>query len=723
MKSVSIIKRIVPAACLVLGVIAAGACHKREVAPPPPAVVAPELAANRVAGLPGAVYASQARAAIHWQPWEVATFERARAAKRLVLAVIAMPQYRSFYEILNELQADPLLVAMINDSYVPVLVDGDAAREVGLLTADLAGENKRPLQLPMLVWLTADVNPMAWISVPANRPAKIRDFFDKFHALVSRTWEAFPEYTEANSAAENVNRRARIAKRKNTEATSAEPAEDVIRAIRQLSSLYDPVSRSFDESGSLFPTGALETLASAALCPAVQGELRARSLRTLKELMTDLLPSAMFDPLDGGLFSSRRGGAWALPMFERDASRQAQAVVALCRVYQATGESLALERALEVLTFVEKSYRTADGLYALGGVPSKPAKQWLWTVEEVQKALPAEDAAWWISATGMRGLGNLPSESDPRRDFFRSNSLGMGKRKAAIAAGLGLTLEAFEPRYEAARKRLLAARTARMGAELKDGEAHAATTFRMVSAFAAAYTATADPAFRELAVKVLKQARLRFSDGANLWMYATRTPASISAGRAFLYALAVQAALDVADVTEDESWLLWAEDVATTAAERFTATDFLKECADDAKVIDLPISDLSMLFDESTAGLISAAEGRLAARGRPLVASFSRFATPLPLYAVDRPILHTDIILATLVRHHAPLVVLGKGLPEGLKSAVTQLPLRLVKRRSATPADQVPDGAVKIVQPDGASQLVTSTEVLLKVLLPSSPIR
>jgi hypothetical protein len=68
-------------------------------------------------------------------------------------------------------------------------------------------------------------------------------------------------------------------------------------------------------------------------------------------------------------------------------------------------------------------------------------------------------------------------------------------------------------------------------------------------------------------------------------------------------------------------------------------------------------------------------------------------------------------------------MVMGKNLPAALQTAVTRLPLRLVNRRVATAADQVPDGTVKISQPDGTSEQITSAEVLQKVLLPSAPIQ
>jgi len=362
-------------------------------------------------------------------------------------------------------------------------------------------------------------------------------------------------------------------------------------------------------------------------------------------------------------------------------------------------------------------------VFALGESTGEHTKSWLWTIEEIKKSLPAEDAEWFIAATGMRGLGNLPSEADPTREFFRANTLALTKSMAEIAAGLGLAPEAFKPRFEAARKILLKARDERLGTGGRDESEHAATTFRMVSAYAVAFGSTGNPVFRDKAVGLLERARKVFVDGPEIWMYGAKTLPSISAGRAFLYGLAMQATLDVADVTGEEKHLAWADDLASTSAERFTAADFLKECPDNAKIIDLPITDLAMLFDESTAGLFSIAECRLAARGRPLVESFSRLAIPLPTVAQEQPVLHTDLLQATLVRHFAPLVVAGNELAPALQTAVARLPLRLVKRRVATAADAVPNGSVKILLPDGTNKLAATAEALRDALLPSAAIQ
>ncbi len=685
----------------------------------PAAVLASELRSNGLSQLPGAVYRSQADSPIYWQAWTKETMARAKAADRLVFGVIAMPQQPGFQGVLKTLAGDPALVHAINQYYVPVLIDGDASREVGLLSADLCSEIKRGLQLPLFVWMTSEGNPVAWIPVSQSAPTKVAELFYQSHSMVTRMWADDSAYVIKNSALDNENRRNRLAQRKNAKVMSEQPAMDAVRCLRQLASLYDPYSRSFDEAGGLFPAGAIELLAAAAVHPGLPAETRTRCMETTRDMLKDLLPSAMFDPLEGGVFSSRRGNSWALPSFFRDCGSQARAAVALIHAYRATGDSLALQRALGLIDFAEKSYLTSGGLFSVGMMNESDPAAWLWSVEDIRKELRPEDAAWWIKATAMKGLGNLPSEVDPQREYFRSNSLGMGQSVEEIAAEQSQSPEEFATRFETARKTLLKVRSTRLGPTVRDDCAHAGATLRMVSVYAAAFGATGDGKFREKAVALLNNARTAFGDGPKLRIFTKDAPASIGGGRAFLYGLALQAALDVSVITSDDKWLVWSEDLATTAAELFTDSEFLKECPDEAKIMDLPVTDLVMLFDDSTAGLISFAECRLAERNRPLVPSFSDLATPLPTYAVDRPILHTDLLQATLARHFRVTIVAGSEISSEMKLVTERLPMRMFQRRAAKSQDEVPVGSVLVILADGETRLVSTPEALQQAVLPS----
>ena len=682
--------------------------------------VAPELLSNQLPGLPGVVYQSQAASPIHWQPWTKVTIERAKDAGRLMFVVIAMPQQPGYQSVLASLASNPETLARINSDYVPVLVDGDAAREMGILTADLCAEIKRPLHLPLFLWMTHECNPVAWLPVSSPDAATVVETFDQSHTMVSRMWLDNPEYVLRNSALDNANRRGRIEQRKVSKVMSEQPAEDVVRSIRQLTSLYDTYTRSFDETGGLFPSSALELLAVSAQRPGLPDSLRARCLDTVRELLADLLPSPIFDPLDGGVFSSRRGPSWQLPSFSRDCSSQARVAVALIEAHRATGDALALERALGVIEFAEKAYGTSDGLFALGLSKETKPEHWMWSVEEVRSTLNADEAEWWIKATGMNGLGNLASELDPRREFFRRNTIGLSRSMAAYAEERNQSVDEFRTFFRASRGKLLDARNLRHGGDTRDAIAHACSSLRMVSAYVSAFTATGDESYRGKAVKLLERCREAFTNGPRLRVFATGAEPSLGEARAFVYALALQSVLDVAAITGDEKWNVWSEDLATTAAELFTGHGFLKECPDDARLIDIPVTDLVMLFDDSTAGLISMAESRLAELGRPLVASFSELATPMPTYCLDRPVLHTDLLQATVCRHLRLTALLGADLSPEMKLAVERLPVRTVPRRPATAAEQVPAGAVKLLMAGERSVIVTTPDQLREAILPDS---
>ena len=677
--------------------------------------VAHQLQTNGLSSYPGALYQSQASSPIHWQPWTKETIDRAKEANRLLFCVIGMPQVWSCQKVLNSLSANRSLVSMINDNYVPVLIDGDASREIGLLAPDLCMQIQRPVQFPLFLWMTHQCDPVAWIPVQATDD--LGNVFSNSNEMVMQMWSDSMDYVLKNSAVDNAARREIFKQRKLAKVSSDAPDRDAIRSIRQLASLYDPLSRSLDEAGGLFPSSTLEVFATVAARPGIPEDLRLKSADVAKSLIDDLLPSAMFDPLGGGICISRKRGSWALPNFSFDCSSQARAAVALFEAYRTTGDKRALDRGLDAISFVEKEYSTADGLFAIGLASPVDQEKWLWTVEEVESALGAEDAAWWIDATGMKGLGNIPSEDDPGRLHFRKNTIGMKATLEEIAARQSMTLEQFRPRYEAAKAKLLAVREARIGRLPQDETAHAGATWRMVSAYVSAFSVTGDEAYRDKAVALLKRGREAFAVGPRLRMFTTETAESIGAGRAFLYALCLQAVLDVAAVTLDESLYIWSDDLATTLAELFIGEGFLKECPDSAALMDLPITNLAMIFDDSTCGLISMSESRLANLGRPLVAKLSELATPFPLYAVERPVMHTDLILAIISRHFKVSVLVGEGVQGDLLRAVQKLSPRMIHRQFAKTAQEVPAGTVKIVYSDGTEKTVTTADGLRQGVL------
>lgn len=677
---------------------------------------------NSLGDLPGPVYSSQAASPIHWQPWSKASLEMAHNSQRLVLAVIAMPQQPSFLEILQELSSDMPTVELINSTYVPILIDGDAIRELGIISGELCAEIGKDLQLPLLVWMTAEGNPVAWVPIPSKEYGSVIEFFGQSHAIIARTWVDDADYVRTNSRLDQASRRTRMLQRQKDVETSDAPTDDAQRALRQLTSLYDPLSRTFDEAGGLFPVGVLDVLAMSAKMESLPVDLRVRSLKVLDSLLDDLLVSAMFDPLDGGVYRARRGVSWSFPVFHRDCSSQARVIVSLLNAYEATGDKRALDRAMGVLGFVQGKYMTEAGLFTVGSVTSGDVGKWLWLYEDVEELISMEEMPAWMAYSGMKASGNLPSELDPLRIHLRGNSIAFAKSAEEVAEQLEIDPARASALIESSRLKILEARNRRMSLPHADLQPNAVSTFRMISAYATAYRVTGQTSYLELASETLAKAKQHFAEGPRLKVYSGDAPGSILAARAFVYGTAIQAALDVEAVSLKGDWLLWAGDLSSTVAEEFTSEAYIRESPRSADLIGLPISDSAMIFDESTLGLLAMSEARLEALGIPLVSALKEKLTSFPISAIDNPILHSDLIQAALMQSFSLTYIFDKDTPEKLKEALAKSPLKGVHRRLVLPSDPPhlvpkPGEAVRLA-PNGAVSPVRSPS---DVRVPSLP--
>ena len=708
---------------VLLPLLMLGSCRQRksgESTPPP--VVSASLNENRLRDLAGPVYQSQAGSTIRWQRWSKETFDHAKESKRLLLVVIVMPQQPAFQNVLAAMARDPGMLKSLNEDYVPVLVDGEAAREIGLLTPRLAAEIDQPLEMPMFLWMSYEANPVAWLPVSSRNPGGLSQMFNQSHEMVSRMWKDDPNYVLENSRLDNEGRRQRFANQQKNRTISEDPSADSVQSMRQLTSLYDRFSRNIDEAGGLFPTGFLDVLSTGASLPGVPANIRERGAETINDLMKDLIPSPMFDPLGGGVFSGRASQSWSLPNFTRNCSDQARVAITLMRCHRLTGDPEVLRRATDLLAFAERRFRTEEGLFVFGDFSSNRQDAWLWTVEDVEKALSEQEAKEWLAATGMKNLGNLPSEVDPTRKLFRANSIGLVRPLAETARSLGVPPEEFAKRFDQSRQKLLTVRQERLKGRFMDTSPHVGANFRMVSAYAAAFCATGEESYREKAIALLGKAKEKFYLDGKLTVYGNAGEPSLAAARASHYALALLAAQDVADINLANPPTAWINELIAGSATMFAGDNYLKEVSDEAKIIDLPIADTEKTFDDTSGGLFAMARVRETAGGyKPEQDSgLAALAGQLVTNAVQKPILHTDMILAELVKSHAKQVICGADLSPELRNAVERLPLQVIPRRLAKNSDGIPAGSVRVVSPDGSVKLISEPSALRQELLPPS---
>lgn len=679
-------------------------------------MISAELQGNRMEGSPQAFLASRSGSPVRWQQWEPGVLDRARDARRLIFAFIGSGHYPGCVEALDAIDRDSYLVKRLNDEFVPVLVDVESCREAALLAGFLSPEIRMPVSFPFMLFLSPDGNEVTWRPVHFDKGSNLRDIFEGAADVVARMWTESPDYVIGNSALDHENRVKRLPTRDVAPAGADDRAEYLRAATRQLASQYDADIGTLSGTGGLFPLGILQCLASASLDPDTPPDLAQRCREAVASFSAIVIRSAMVDPLDGGIYSARQGSSWDLPIPARNCMTQARAVRALVSLHAAVPDPLILQAALGSVRFAEDQYATPDGLFAPCRMPAPmPGADWMWTVEQFEAPLTPEEEAFWKTLCAVDALGNLPGEADPQRRYFRLNSLGYRMTPTEAAAKTGITGEKAEELLESGRKKLLKARESRVPSARANPAPAASASFRMVSAYAALFTATGDPTWRDKALKLAEKARTTFTSGALLAEHVGGPSPATCDARAFTYALAIQAALDLAEITLDEPWRIWAGDLATTVTERFIDREGrLLEVHPDSTPSKLPIEDRAMLFDESTAGLMRMNLARLESLNQTPPPAIQPWITSLPAFG-NFPVIFTDSILAASFARSRVIIDLPENAGDDWKESAARLPLDRISRRLG------PGGELRVRLNDGTTRTPATPEELRSMVLPAKP--
>lgn len=697
--------------CLLATLVLAPSCRKNPGsflgASAPPAAKPADAPSGQLADAPAGLLSSRANSAVHWQHWEPAVLKQAAEAKRLVFAMVGSARYPGCLEVLDAIDKDPALAARLNTEFMPVLVDLEICTEAGIGAAVLSQEVRTPVSFPFILVLSPEGNEVTWRPVPLDPGTKLRDAVESAMDVVAKMWADSPEYVIRNSRADHEARMARLQGGDPQPASPAERDAKLARGVRQLVSLYEPDTGVMSGAGGLLPVGILQCLSSAALNPDTPPELAARCREIIAALSKNLLSSAMVDPLDGGVYSSRRGNSWQLPVIQRTCTAQARTARALVTLYRATRDRRTLEVALGAVKFAEWQYSTQNGLFAAQRTPAVlSVRDWLWTEDQIAKTLTPQEAALWNELCGIGNMGNLGLDTDPAREYFRMNSLGFRNGFVASAAKAGIPEAEAAKLFESGRTKLLKARQERMPEAPVSPAGSAAASFRMVSAYAALFTATGEAEWRNKALALAKRCRETFAAGDLLKEQNPGSPEAMLQARAFTHALAIQAALDLAEITLDENWRVWAGDLTTSVAEAFVDdAGRLREARASSTPLATPFEDRMMLYDDSTAGLMRMNLARLAALGQNPPPALQPWMTSLPPFA-ELPVVFTDSILAASFARSRVIVELPAQASAEWREAACRLPLDRIGRRLGKAA------APKLIKPDGSEVPLESPAAL-----------
>lgn len=575
-------------------------------------VEVPEAHRNQLAREPSDFLRSRATDPIHWQPWSRELLQNAKSEQKLVFTIVGNGRYPECARLLDALRQKPALIESLHADYICALVDPDVHPEMAIRVAVLSSEIRRRIAFPAMIWASHEGNPVAWLPLSPGDVDDIDEVFGNSNAMVTRIWRDSSKYVIQNSRRDND---ARMERQRPVlaDAADAEILKDAVDdALRRLSSLHDRGTGVIDGGGGLVPSALWRLAGTAALSPRTNPEV-ARRLHDMLDGNTDLLlRSAIRDPLDGAFFSARRSSGWDLPVFMKTVDTQSQMAVGLLRASALLDSPAKLEVAREALEFAKQHFGSdGDGLgtYESASAQVTEPLGYLWSHDGLKELLTPEEFAVATAAFHISGMGNIPPESDPKRDFFRKNSLGAKASIDEIAATLGKEAPDVAALLDAVCRRLLAQREEIQGRGnvpfMETGRV-TATNARYANATAqfAALSGDSEWLRRSQALLQYMEAAHRAKDGALLRFPGLGNRRPIPA-RAEDYAALMEAHLEVYRADLDPAHLAGALDLLRALLANHLSRDgFITEAPKSQLVGEMPTYSDRMIFGESTWGTL-----------------------------------------------------------------------------------------------------------------------
>ena len=628
-----------------------------------PAEKVTELTTNRLSNEPSNFLRSQASSPINWQPWTPEVLDLAERSQRLIFVFVgstAHPQALTLAELLED-----KFTTEINEKYVPVLADSEIDPALAIACTTLATERREPIAFPFLMWLSHEGNPVAWIPVSQQDDETLLLGFRRAQNTVETILEKSSRYVVENSRYDNERRLDSIKSALTVPEESQSPApnrNDLLITAQALSDLYDPIEKTFDNTGGIPPGNLITTLARITAHPAAPSRLKKDGQAASKGAVELLVESAIHDPLDSYFFTRRNSRSFAVPALSKSLKTQAEMLSAM----SSSPSSPASKRAIAaMLRQLEQNPITMTSLQP----DENNELAYFWGLKAIEDLLTTEEMAVAKEAFQLKNLGNVPSSDDPRRLYFRRNTLGLQVFGSELARKIGKSETETEKLLASAIKKLAARRSEILksnNALLSEDLPTLGPTARLLTGLARTYAASPQATTLQSLNKTGEEILTAFAGKKGRLL---RTPAGETSREApafaYDYAVTIEALLQWYQVTWNKDLLDKASQLTTILLDNFLDEEnYLVEAKNKEHPLTFPVYNNKMVFGPSTWGTSHGILKKMSAMGYEHPKLADAIAAPIPLLQNginNRSVLHTDYLLTAFNNVDGYLLLVAEG--------------------------------------------------------------
>ncbi len=354
---------------------------------------------------------------VDWYPWGEEAFAEARRRGVPVLLSIGYSSCHWCHVMAHECFEDSEVADVMNRLFVSVKVDREERPDVDALYMDAVQALTQRGGWPLTVFLSPDGSPFyGGTYFPKTG-------FLKLMEAVDDAWHNKRSDIDTNITAlgEAISRTSRI-----EPDTDLPTAAAIAHGMQQLAESFDADWGGFGSAPKFPSTMNLDVLLRAYL------ETRDAQIEQVITTSLDAMASGgMYDHLGGGFARYSVDEKWLVPHFEKMLYDQALLLRLYVRAWQVFGHNRWRQVAEETVEYVLRDLRHADGgFYSAEDADSLDASGhnhegafYVWSVEEMQAALPASLAGAAIDWFGATPEGNFENSNVLNRIHARGQLL------------------------------------------------------------------------------------------------------------------------------------------------------------------------------------------------------------------------------------------------------------------------------------------------------------
>lgn len=512
---------------------------------------------NRLATANSPYLLQHANNPVDWQPWDDAALEQARKEDKPIFLSIGYSACHWCHVMEHESFENADIAKLLNENYVSIKVDREERPDLDQIYMNAVQMMTGRGGWPMSVFLTPEGNPFYGGTYWPPHAKMGMPGFDQILQAVTEAWANKRE--DALEQAKNLTEQLQSVGRQETEAGPIS-GELVHAAVAQLERVFDFSHGGFGGAPKFPHPMDLRVL--------LRSWHRGRQDGVLKMVTLTLDKMAgggMYDQLGGGFHRYSVDEHWLVPHFEKMLYDNALLAVCYLEGYQATGRDDYARTVRETLDFwLAEMTDEAGGFHSTLDADSEgvEGKFYVWTPEEVESVLDAEEARTFCYAYDVSSGGNFEGQS----------ILNLPKTLTQCASILNRDVDELRSELEASRDKLLAVRAKRIAPGLDD-KVLVSWNGLMIDAMAQASAVLAEPRYEQAAIKAAEFLLANLQDDDGRLMHSWRQ--GKSQGQAYLddYACLANALITLYEVTFDGRWIDEAVKLCDELLNRFADAD------------------------------------------------------------------------------------------------------------------------------------------------------